>query len=491
MDSTENTGHDENAAAEGGAGDAPLARRLAEALAAQPADTVWARAGTEVTWGRLRTEVAALERDFAERGIGPGSAVAVRMTPSFSYLWTVLALWSRGAQVVLIDPRSTPAEVARLLALCDPGQLIDSGAAGAVRVEFRDTCAYRVEARPEGRAARTPHALIQFTSGSTGHPKAIGRTAASLLAELDRFAALPEMPGAGERVLLGNSLTHSFGLLGGVLHALCAGATLLFAPDARPRTLLTTLAEQRAHVLFGVPFHFELLTHVPDPVALPDLRLAVSGGEALRLDVYERFKERYGIRIGQAYGMTETGIAAVDLTGTHRPPVVGRPAPGMELEVRAGELYIRTDGSPYAYDQGGVRERYADGWLRTHDRCRVDANGVLSLHGRTDALVAVGGLKVDLREVELALAGHPDVTEVVVLFEGAIEAFVGAKDGTTARALQTWCRERLSLYKVPRRFEVAPAIPRTSNGKLLRNRELLLSRMGAAAGAPVPSEAKT
>ncbi|MFJ2768937.1 class I adenylate-forming enzyme family protein [Streptomyces sp. NPDC087300] len=465
---------------------APLAGALARALADRPADTVWARAETEVTWGRLRTEVVALERDFAARGIGPGSAVAVRMTPSFSYLWTVIALWSRGAQVVLVDPRSTRAEVDRMLALCAPGHLVESGETGAVRVEFRDTCASRTVARPEGRPARTPHALIQFTSGSTGHPKAIGRTAASLLAELDRFAALPEMPRAGERVLLGNSLTHSFGLLGGVLHALRAGATLLFAPDARPRTLLTTLAEQRAHVLFGVPFHFELLTRVSDSVALPALRLAVSGGEALRVEVYERFEERYGVRIGQAYGMTETGIAAVDLAGAHRPPVVGLPAPGMALEVRAGELYIRTDASPYAYDEGGAGERYADGWLRTHDRCRIDANGVLSLHGRTDALVVVGGLKVDLREVELALSAHPGVTEVVVLFENAVEAFVGVRDGTTARDLQDWCRERLSLYKVPRRFEVAPAIPRTSNGKLLRDRASLVARMGAAvpSGAP-------
>ncbi|MFD4814694.1 long-chain fatty acid--CoA ligase, partial [Streptomyces sp. NPDC058418] len=140
---------------------------------------------------------------------------------------------------------------------------------------------------------------------------------------------------------------------------------------------------------------------------------------------------------------------------------------------------------PYLY-ANDVGSRYTDGWLRTHDLCDVDdGTGVLSVHGRTDSLVVIGGLKVDLGEVELALAEHPDVTEAVVLFTSTIEAFVGTNGRTTARELHTWCSERLSQYKIPRRFQLAPAVPRTSNGKLVRNRELLLNRMSAQASSPL------
>lgn len=453
---------------------------IERALAARPDDTVWATAHSEASWGHLRTKVAELTRLLEIQGIRPGATVAVQMVPSYSYLWTVLALWLRGAQVILMDPRLTRTEVARLVNLCEPQYLITSGGSGAVRVVFQDECEVQVEVRRGGHPAKGGHVLLQFSSGATGHPKIIGRSAASLLAELDRFARLPEMPVAGEKVLLGNSLTHSFGLIGGVLHALSAGATLVFTANAQPRTLLHTLADAGVQVLFGVPFHFELLNRVADETALPALRLAVSGGEAIRPEVYERFAERYGIRIGQAYGMTETGIIATDLTGRHRPPAVGLPAPGIEVRVENGELQVRTGVSPYVY-ANGVDDRFADGWLRTHDLASVDVStGVVSVHGRADSLVVIGGLKVDLREVELALTEHPHVTEAVVLFADTIEAFVGTDGGLTVRELQAWCRDRLSHYKIPRRFELAPAVPRTSNGKLIRNRELLVSRMSTS-----------
>ncbi|MFF4102503.1 class I adenylate-forming enzyme family protein [Streptomyces sp. NPDC001903] len=464
---------------------APLKSWIADMLLRHPEDTVWARAQTEVTWGTLRAKVTDLERLFEIQGIRSGSTVAVQMAPSFTYLWTVLALWMRGAQVILMDPRLTRTEVDRLLNLCEPRFMISSGSSGAVRVVFQDQCEVQVEVRHSGHPAGNPHVLLQFSSGSTGYPKVIGRTADSLLAEIESFANLPQMPQAGERVLLGNSLTHSFGLIGGVLHALGVGATLVFPTNAQPRTLLSTLAASRANVLFGVPFHFELLTRITDTTPLPDLRIAVSGGETLRPEVYRTFQERYGVRIGQAYGMTETGIIATDLAGVLAPPAVGRPVPGTRVRVRAGELQVRTDVSPYLY-ANDIASRYADGWLRTHDLCTMDEDtGVLSVHGRTDSLVVIGGLKVDLSEVELALSEHPNVTEAVVLFSGTIEAFVGVTGGTTARELQAWCRDRLSHFKIPRRFELAPAIPRTSNGKLVRNRELLLSRMGGSA-APAP-----
>ncbi|WP_344039520.1 AMP-binding protein, partial [Nocardioides kribbensis] len=107
---------------------------IENALSAQPADTVWATAQSDITWEHLRHKVTELNELLGVRGIGPGTTVAVQMVPSYSYLWTVLALWLRGAQVILMDPRLTRLEVNRLVNLCEPQYLITSGASGAVRV---------------------------------------------------------------------------------------------------------------------------------------------------------------------------------------------------------------------------------------------------------------------------------------------------------------------------------------------------------------------
>ncbi|MEK8174122.1 hypothetical protein NKH77_49595 [Streptomyces sp. M19] len=149
----------------------------------------------------------------------------------------------------------------------------------------------------------------------------------------------------------------------------------------------------------------------------------------------------------------------------------------MPLRIRAGELEVRLpEGSPYLFGSGDDG-RYADGWLRTHDRAEVDPDGAVRLLGRGDSLVVVGGLKLDLREVETVLCGHPDVTDAVVVHAGTTEAYVAtrAEGGPSAGELLRWCRERLADYKVPRVIRVLPRLPRTSNGKLVRRRDALLA----------------
>jgi acyl-coenzyme A synthetase/AMP-(fatty) acid ligase len=130
------------------------------------------------------------------------------------------------------------------------------------------------------------------------------------------------------------------------------------------------------------------------------------------------------------------------------------------------------DHSPYLYaDQVG---QFTDGWLRTYDRCKNDpGTGALSILGRTDSLAVIGGIKVDLTEVELALMQHPKVHEAVVAYDKTIEAFIACDASLDPNKLTTWCRDRLSPIKVPKRFFVARELPRNLNGKLIRNRELM------------------
>ena len=211
---------------------------------------------------QISSAVATEAAVFAGHGIGAGSTAMLQVPPSRTQIEALLALWLLGAQVMLVDHRLKAAEVEALRALCRPQVLIRAGGtAGALG--FRLGYELVTTGCPDGRAA-TGHALVQFSSGSTGLPKVIGRSAASLVAEIDRFGRIEGMPGWGERVLLLSSTAHSFGLVAGLLHALAAGVSVVFAKRSSARDILAAASRHRVHAVFGAPFHYELLSTARD-----------------------------------------------------------------------------------------------------------------------------------------------------------------------------------------------------------------------------------
>lgn len=423
----------------------------------------------------LRSAVVELGRTLGDHGIGDRTTVLVRMRPSLTYLRVLLALWSRGAQVILVDFRASPGEYGSLVDLLQPQFVIDSDQHSGPAAGFEADIAYRVRRRPSGVSAASRACLVQFSSGSTGRPKVIGRTPESLLAELERHAALDELPRAGERLMVLNSIVHTMGLVTGVLYALHVGATVVLPPAPTPAEVLRLARQTEAVALYGVPAHYELLTRSTDRGPLPALRLAVTGGERLPVEVYEEFLRRYGIRLSQVYGITETGLVVAGLYGP-RPPALGVILPGVETKVVGQELYVRLDESPYLLDDRS--KGYVGGWQRTHDRFEVDdSSGELSILGRSDSLVSIGGLKVDLTEVESVLKAHPRVSETVVVHHEVIEAYVGGGAPPTTSELIDWCRQRLSPVKIPKRFIAARELPRNNTGKLMRDRNMIQSAL--------------
>lgn len=428
-----------------------------------------------VSRAEVRT-AAAMEADvLAGYGIGEGTTVMLRIPPSFTQIEVLLALWRLGAQVMLVDHRLKQSEVDALRAVCHPRFLVGSGPAGRSPLRFEPRYEVVTSRFPDGRPAATEHRLVQFSSGSTGLPKVIGRTPASLAAEIERFTRIDGMPTLGERVLLLSSTAHSFGLIAGVLHSLAAGVAAVFARRVSAKDILAAAGRHDVHTIFGTPFHYELLSTAKELPPLPALRAAVSGGEIMPPETAARFAGRFGIGVGESYGTTETGVIAMEVSGASRPSV-GRPAPGVRVRIEEGELDVRLpDGTPYLHDSGGGR--YADGWLHTRDRAELDPTGGVRLLGRGDSLVVIGGLKVDLTEVEDVLRRHPGVSGAVVVHAGATEAYVATgPGGPSPGELLRWCRDRLADYKVPRVIQVLPDLPRTSNGKLVRRRDTLLAR---------------
>jgi len=152
----------------------------------------------------------------------------------------------------------------------------------------------------------------------------------------------------------------------------------------------------------------------------------------------------------------------------------------MELSVADGELLVRLESCPYL---GPVdRTRWADGWLRTRDAAAIDpATGLVTIRGRLDSQVSIGGLKVDLTEVEQVLCTLPQVESAVVGFGGEIEAFLVLRGDATAGDVEAALAGLLAAYKRPTRLHVLPAMPRTATGKVSRDRAVLRAAAGARA----------
>jgi 3-hydroxy-4-methylanthranilate adenylyltransferase len=378
-------------------------------LARQPPDAPWAQGSDCVSYGELRAEVAGLRRLLGSYNIRRGSTVALHGAGSFTQVWCMFALWSLGAQVMLVGPATRGRELARLLDTCRPQFYVSFGTVGKVPDLFHDECEVLVRRLRAGRPAATGHCLVQFTSGSTGLAKAIGRDARSLLAELHAFRRIDGMPRDGSRVLIVGTLAHSFNLVGGLLHNMNAGATTVFPRSTALPAVLRAAIRTRADTLLGTTAHISRLAIGGRPLPMPGLRRAISGGARLDDSVHTAFARRYGVRIGQAYGTTETGIIAADPTGWYGPGTVGMLVPGVRVRMVGGELQVGMERSPYldaSPDPGRLfRAETVDGagWLHTRDRALFDpANGALRIMGRIDPLVEADPLAAGPERILLA-----------------------------------------------------------------------------------------
>lgn len=433
----------------------------AELLGNGAEDAVFARTGRDVTFGELRSEVEWLGRMLRSQGIGAGSTVALQGRPSFTHLWCIFALWSLGAQVLLFEPRVRERERTTRLEMCAPQCLVTVGGSPSVVDRFTDQCEVLVSWLPGGRPIHSSDCVVQFSSGTTGRPRAVGRTPESLLVELDRMRTLDGMPRRGERVAVLDSVVQSFGLIGGLMYAMQAGATAVFPTAQTPRGIAE--ASALAHVVLGSPRHFGWLVDTPTGVLLPDLRLAVSGGEVLPPEVYRAFGSRYGVPIGQAYGTTETGLVATDLGGRFGTPTIGLPMPGLRTRVVDGVLEVHVPHSPYLHQD----PPWFGGWMSTGDLVTRDPQlGALRLRGRAHD---DGHAHVDLLEIEAVVRSHDQVTDAVVLGVDPIEAHVASAADLHHGELRAWCR-RFLADAAPARYHIVRELPRTANGKVLRNR---------------------
>ena len=420
------------------------------------------------TYAELELEIERQRQLLTEHGVKAGELVALQLKGSLTFIALLYAIWRLGAQAMLLDSRLKQAESEAMLRQVPPHYYVRLVGRHNPLAAFEDRIEVEMVRLPSPERAPDPdHAIILFTSGSTGTPKAIGRRREAILLDLYKLTAEPLLSPA-DRVMTLAPLTHTYGLLNGLLQTLYVGAALYFPRNNQSAQLLQTLREERITVMFGVPFHYQLLAQSPAGAPLEHLRRAISAGEALSPETHEAFYSRYRVSIGQQYGTSETGVLTMDWEG-RRPETVGRPLPGVSIRDVRGELQAALPESPYLSPTSG--ERWQAGWFAMGDSGYVDSDGYVHVEGRSDSIVSIGGLKVNLQEVEAKLRQHPKVREALVCLseDGArIEAHIEREPELQESELLAWCREQMADYKLPRRYCWSSRLPRTSTGKLLR-----------------------
>jgi long-chain acyl-CoA synthetase len=339
-------------------------------------------------------------------------------------------------------------------------------------------------------------AVLLYTSGTTGRPKGVMLSHGNLSTNVRQCRQWIHFD--HRDILLGVlPQFHSFGLTTLTLLPLTAGLKAVYAARFSPAKILQLLRAHRPTMFVAIPSMYAALLNAKSarPEDFASLRIIVSGGEPLPSAVAEGFLERFGVRISEGFGMTETSPCTHWCRpGEYRPRSVGMPLPGVEQRIvdldsgrdlpqgAEGELRLRGPNIMQGYfrlPDETARAFDERGWLRTGDIARVDAEGFLYITGRLKEMLIVGGENVFPREIEEAIESHPSVAAVGVIgardeVRGEVPiAFVELREGAVLeeRAIQEWARARLAGYKVPREIHAVTALPRNPTGKLLR-REL-------------------
>jgi long-chain acyl-CoA synthetase len=463
---------------------------------------------TVLTYADLADASARTAALLHERGVRPGDRVAIMLPniPEFAVIY--YGILRAGAVVVPMNPLLKEREVAYYLTDAEASLIFtgpasaEEASAGAARAGvpyvivdggFADLLA---ELAPvAGMAPRTAPdtAVILYTSGTTGQPKGAELTHANLLINTDVMASDLVKVGPDDVIFGGLPLFHSFGQTCGLNTAVSVGACLTLVARFVPDKVLEVLERDRVTVFEGVPTMYVALLAEPTRTDrdLSTLRICVSGGAALPVEVMRGFEAEFGCVILEGYGLSETSpVASFNHPDRERKPgSIGTPIRGVELRVvnewgkevpdgEVGEIAIRGHNVMKGYWRrvDATAEAIPDGWFRSGDLARRDEDGYFFIVDRRKDLIIRGGYNVYPREIEEVLYEHPAVAEAAVIGvpDDALGEEVGAavvvKPGETLtpQQLQEYVKGQVAAYKYPRRVWLMDALPKGPTGKVLK-----------------------
>ena len=448
-----------------------------------------------------------------DMGVESGNRVLLRgyNGPMLAAAW--LAVIKAGAVAVTTMPLYRSGELAYMLekahvrhALCDSrlaSDLHDATAGSDVRtVTWGDGTGGALERLMQAKPATFDNAdtasddvaVIGFTSGTTGRPKAAMHFHRDLLAVCDTYAKRVLRASPADVFCGSPPLGFTFGLGGLLLFPLDAGASTLLLEKAQPQRLMEAIERFRATVVFTAPVAYRSMLELLTQHDVGSLRTCVSAGETLPASVWRQWYERTGLKIMDGIGSTEMfhifiGSPAVEtLAGS-----TGRVVPGYRAEIHddagapvatgiVGRLAVKGPTGCRYLDDERQKSYVSNGWNYPGDAYRVDADGYFWYVARADDMIISAGYNISGPEVEAALLAHDEVVDCAVVAKPdperetqVVKAYVVLRDpsqGTDALLadLQTFVKTRIATYKCPREIEFVGELPRTETGKVQRYR---------------------
>jgi long-chain acyl-CoA synthetase len=334
-------------------------------------------------------------------------------------------------------------------------------------------------------------AVILYTSGTTGHPKGAELTHGNLISNTEVACTDIVRIRPDDVIFGGLPLFHVFGQTVALNVAVASGACLTLLPRFSAEHALQIIADHRVTVFEGVPTMYVALLHEPGRADYDTsaLRMCVSGGAALPVQVLRGFEEAFGVPLLEGYGLSETSpVASFNHPDReHKPGSIGTPIRDVQMRVvdrednevpqgEVGEIVIRGPNVMKGYwgRPEATAEAIRDGWFHTGDLARVDSGGYFYIVDRKKDLIIRGGYNVYPREIEEVLYEHPAVAEAAVigLPHPALGEEVGAavvlKPGAAISAgeLRDYVKGQVAAYKYPRHVWIADALPKGTTGKI-------------------------
>jgi long-chain acyl-CoA synthetase len=447
-----------------------------------------------VSYGQLFSAVDMVAAGLKTEGVGPCDRVGILCADSIDYITTSLAVLSLSAVVVPVAPEQSASEIDAILdrinvqylvsekGTCDRADARPLPSAGFTTKTFCIRKRTAQEEPPEEYFAVNP-AFIRFTSGTTGTSKGIVLSHGSIV---DRTDAADK----GLRITSSDTvlwvLSMSFHFVVTILLFLRRAATIVLCNRQFPESLIDGIIRHEGTFIYASPFHYNVLarSELLSPDALKKVRMAVSTAMKLPVAVAEEFQAKFGFELTEAYGIIEVGLPFMSVAGDRiKRGSVGNPLPDYELSIRnadasgVGEIWLKGKGMLDAYfspweTRSGI---LTDGWFKTGDLGKVDADGCLFIMGRDKGVINFAGMKVFADEVEAVINQHPQVAESLVYAVAHAQygqlpvAKVVLKNGPAdLTELRRFCYQRLSPYKVPKDFEFVSELPKTASGKIRR-----------------------
>ncbi len=443
---------------------------------------------TRISYAELERRAAAAAAAVAEKA--RGDIVGLFLPNSPAFVWTLLGALQAGKTVAVLPTLAPPPLLALMAAEAGLQTIITAGELAPRLAESKAAplLAEQMAADAHRPSASRAHdaAVLLYTSGTTGRPKAVALSDQNILTNADGCRISAGF-GNDEVMLAILPLFHAYGLTVTLMLPLMTGGTVVLLDRFAPRTVLQTIEQQRITVMVAVPSQYRLLVKEPTQADTKSLWLCISGAERLSEIVAHDFEARFRQPILQGYGATEAApVISMNAPTAHRAHTVGKPLPAVRVTLRedgrlvpageTGEVSVEGPNVMLGYHNQpqATAEKIVSGVLRTGDRGFFDPDGFLHIAGRADDLLKVAGEKVYPSEIENALERIEGVEEAAVVGlpdekHGAVlRAFVQAKPGVslTEAGLRAACREHVEANKVPRSFVVVEQMPRTPGGKV-------------------------